>query len=396
MYGGTKQEMERLIKDAHRLDKSIKANDMSFGNIVKAIHVVQEKMGILGTTSKEAAETISGSVNSMKSAWHNLIVGIGDENADFESLIKNFIESAKAAADNIVPRISQITKGIVKAFSSLLPEIIEIGGEIIINLALGIIESLPDLVPALLKVVAKIIETLFNNYEKIAEAGAMLLTSLIVGILRGIEKMAETGVKLVENLKKGISDKWTHFEDWLYDIIRNLLNKITDWISNVKKIGSKIVENIKQGIKDAWEGFKSWFKDLWEAFVNNVTDVISNITAIGEKIVENIKQGISNAWEGLKNWFNGLWENLFGTRTVSVNTNVPNGYHKNGLDYVPFDNYRAVLHRGERVLTAEENRRYNEKQGSGMTINQYIQTVPQTPSELEATASVYLERIKWA
>lgn len=87
-YGGTKSEMERLIADANKLAKEQgKAGDMtinSYADIVEAIHLVQDSMGITGTTAKEASTTIQGSVNSMKSAWDNLLVGVADDNADFQ------------------------------------------------------------------------------------------------------------------------------------------------------------------------------------------------------------------------------------------------------------------------------------------------------------------------
>ena len=89
MYGGTKAELERLIKDAasytdiqKQMGITVDASSMSFGNIVNAIAVVQEKLGIAGATAEEAGTTIEGSINSMKAAWTNLLVGIADENAD--------------------------------------------------------------------------------------------------------------------------------------------------------------------------------------------------------------------------------------------------------------------------------------------------------------------------
>ena len=103
-YGGTKTEMERLIADASKLDSSIDANDMSFGNIVKSINAVQREMGIYGTTALEAEKTISGSLNSMKAAWSNLLTGIADDNAEFDILINKMVESVGTFAGKILPR----------------------------------------------------------------------------------------------------------------------------------------------------------------------------------------------------------------------------------------------------------------------------------------------------
>lgn len=109
-YGGTQTEMRRLIRDAAALDDSIDANSMSFANIVRAINVVQTELGITGTTSKEAATTITGSVNAARAAWRNLVAGFADDKADVEDLTKKFADSVVVAGENIVPKVGQVLK----------------------------------------------------------------------------------------------------------------------------------------------------------------------------------------------------------------------------------------------------------------------------------------------
>lgn len=125
-YGGTKTEMERLLKDADALSDSFNLltdeNDelvYSYADIVDAIHIVQTEMGITGTTAKEASETISGSAAATKAAWQNLLVAFADENADISASVSAVMESAVTAAGNVVPRIIQTLQGIGTA----LPEI---------------------------------------------------------------------------------------------------------------------------------------------------------------------------------------------------------------------------------------------------------------------------------
>ena len=109
-YGGTKEEMQRLLKDAEKLS-GIKYDISSYADIVDAIHVVQTEMGITGTTAKEAASTISGSLSMAKAAWKNLLTGVGDDTADLGTLIDNLVDSVSTAAGNIVPRIGKILSG---------------------------------------------------------------------------------------------------------------------------------------------------------------------------------------------------------------------------------------------------------------------------------------------
>ena len=123
-YGGTASEMARLINDSGVLGSQMTVtaktvNDVSFDKIIEAIGVVQDKMGITGTTAAEAASTIQGSISSMQSAWQNLLTGISDENADLGALTGNLIESVATVADNLVPRIGQALSGVAEAFQKL-------------------------------------------------------------------------------------------------------------------------------------------------------------------------------------------------------------------------------------------------------------------------------------
>lgn len=123
-YGGTKSEMERLIADANEYGASVgKASDLtidSFSDIVTAIELIQEKQGIAGTTAKEAAGTISGSLAMAQAAWENLLTGIADSDADLSDLTNKFLEAIGAVAQNVVPRVAQIGKGIIEALPAAL------------------------------------------------------------------------------------------------------------------------------------------------------------------------------------------------------------------------------------------------------------------------------------
>ena len=123
-YGGTQAEMERLIADANKLRQEQGKNaDLtidSYADVVEAIHTVQENMGITGTTAKEAATTISGSIGMAKAAWENFITGLGRDDVDFSQLTQQLLESIGAVATNVAPRVAQIGKGIVEAFPVVL------------------------------------------------------------------------------------------------------------------------------------------------------------------------------------------------------------------------------------------------------------------------------------
>ena len=140
-YGGTKEEMARLIEDAAKLSDTVDAQDMSFGNIVKAINVVQTEMGVTGTTAKEAASTIQGSVGMMKSSWTNLVTGLADENSNLGVLVENVISSAFTVVDNVLPRIEQALPSVATAITTAIPELITKISEVIDTALPTIIES---------------------------------------------------------------------------------------------------------------------------------------------------------------------------------------------------------------------------------------------------------------
>ena len=126
-YGGTKTEMQRLIKDANEVKKANgEMADLTierFGDVVEAIHIIQTQMGITGTTSKEAASTIEGSTGSMSAAWDNLLVAIADDNKDIGKSVDEFVGTVVTNAKNLVPRIKTVVNGIKKLINSIVTEV---------------------------------------------------------------------------------------------------------------------------------------------------------------------------------------------------------------------------------------------------------------------------------
>src|SRR5699024_9758924 len=128
-FAGTKAGLQEMLQAAEEYAaKNGQVRDFSvdsYADIVEAIHLVQQEMGITGTTAQEASSTIEGSVNSAKAAWENLVTGIADENADLGQLTDAFLSSAATAADNILPRVEQILQGMGTALESVAPAITE-------------------------------------------------------------------------------------------------------------------------------------------------------------------------------------------------------------------------------------------------------------------------------
>lgn len=180
LYGGTKEEMERLIKDANKLAKAQgKAGELtidSYADVVEAIHLVQEEMGITGTTAKEAEDTIQGSLASMKSAWKNVLVAMADSNADFEGSVEEFVDTVEIAADNLLPVVKNALNGITKLVDTLLPQILS-----------AIPGFVADLLPTLTTTVTNLLTNLGAMLPDLIVATFSNIPNLIMGIFDGLD-----------------------------------------------------------------------------------------------------------------------------------------------------------------------------------------------------------------
>ena len=380
-----------------------------------------KELGLAGNTAMETESTISGSLNAMKASWQNLLTGLADPDADLDKLIDRFVESAEIAGENILPvaekALSGITKLITegaqklgpiiqKVIANNLPEIIKAGVSLLTALITGIIQALPQLVAALPEIFKAIVQAFSENWPAIKEAGIQLMIILAQAIAEGItwigEKMMQIGsaihawlAQIWENVKAAAAQKWAEIGEAISAAVETIKTTFSEWVSTATGKVTEFVEAIHSGIQTLLTSIGQWIQ---ENLIQPAEDAIAEFINVGQHVVDNIKEGISNAWGGLTNWFNGLWNGLFGNRNVDVNVNANSnvgGYAK-GLDYVPYDEFPAILHKGEAVLTAEEADVWrNGGSKGGTTINQYLQTVPQTPVELAAATAAAFEQARW-
>jgi hypothetical protein len=352
-YGGTKQEMQRLLDDANKLNAAqgnyTKYSIDSYADVVSAIHDVQNAMGITGTTSKEASTTIQGSVNATKSAWSNLVTGIADDNANFEQLISNFVDSATTAASNIIPRIEAALNGAAKLIESLVPPIMA-------ELP-GLIETvLPQLAQSAVNIVQTLVTEISANAAQLIDSAIQIITVLGNGIYQMLPTVAQSALQIVLTLVSKLNENLPQMLDTAGQMLIAFVEGVSKHLPDIMLAAASIVET------------------LLTYFIEHLPDIVEGAMQMGDAVIDGIIDGISAAWDSLVSWFNGLWDNLFGNRSVNVDVNSSgtDGSHAGGLDYVPYNNYVANLHRGEMVLTsaeATEYRKGNANAAGGMTFN---------------------------
>lgn len=180
-YGGTKAELQRLIKDAAKLDKSIKANDMSFSNIIKSIHAVQNELDITGTTQKEAEKTITGSLNMVKSAWKNLMPALINGGDSFDRCIENLIYSFDKFLDNAMPAIEKALSGIGTLIETLAPKIEEGFPVLMDRLMPPLIKAASSLLAGFIKALPGLIKTVIKEIPNIAQDLAKAIYEAFTG-----------------------------------------------------------------------------------------------------------------------------------------------------------------------------------------------------------------------
>lgn len=369
-YGGTKEEMERLLADAEKLSGQ-KFDISSYSDIVDAIHVVQTEMGITGTTAKEAASTIQGSVSAAKSAWSNLITGIAADNADLDTLIGNFVSSVETAAGNIIPRVSVMLGGISQLVTSAsttiipmvittitdnLPALLQAAVALVGALGQGIIDSLPAITQAAIDILFFLANGLIENLPTLID-GIVQVTLTIVQMLTSpdfLTQLIETAILLIMTLAQGLIDAIPQLIAAVPMIIGNLLAAIIVELPNIIQMGIDLLFALIDGIIKCIPELVAAVPTLIIAFVNGIVNnldkiilaapqiIVSLITGIigaipeliaavprviaaiadtirnydwggiGRNIVQGLKDGIAGMWENIKDWFNEKVNSLVG------------------------------------------------------------------------------------
>ena len=225
-YGGTKEEMQRLLEDAEKLS-GIEYDISSYADIVDAIHVVQTEMGITGTTAKEASTTIQGSINSAKAAWQNWLTALGDSNADIQGKTDELVSAIGTAAENILPVIGQVLSSIGQVLATALPELLS-------QTVSFVISNLPQIVILGVQLVFALIEGLGQGFEQLISMMDVWAQEAIVtpvrakveefktAIQEGFETAKSTVLATFESIKSGIAEKIDAAREKVHEAIEKI------------------------------------------------------------------------------------------------------------------------------------------------------------------------------
>ena len=312
MYGGTKEEMQRLIQDASQMDDSMQrlgvtvdADSMSFDNIINAISVMQENMKIAGATSAEAAGTIEGSVNSMKAAWKNFLAGTigGDELA----------ETVLQATDNVVNAFMDIFPRLISGFGSMMPAFLERGRALMDSVSKGLVNGIPNFLAKALPMIQDFTANLRQNAGKFIDEGIEFIKNLMQGLMNSLPTLIQYLPTIISNIVGVINDNMPKILKLGVDLLLMLLKGI------IQSIPTLIAEfpKILKMILDVWQAF-DWLsigrflingigngiRNLAHSIPNALIDIINTAvraftSASWGNIGRNIISGIANGiWDG--------------------------------------------------------------------------------------------------
>ena len=323
-YGGTKEEMQRLLDDASKLS-GIEYDISSYSDIVDAIHVVQTEMGITGTTAKEASSTISGSLASAKASWQNLLTGIADGNQDVGGLISQFFDSIVTVADNIIPRIAQVMETLPQLITNLVPKLLGKISEIIdtllpvvvegaVSLLNAIVQVLPQLVTSILNALPALISGIEQVFYAIVDALPQLMTVICEALPILIPQLVNALVNMIVYLATHIAEIIQPLIDNLPEIIIAIVDALMDnlpaLIEGCVALVIGIVQAIPQIIMALIEALPTVIQSILEGLWNALPLLLEGIISIVGEIGIAIWDILSGFFTALGEWFGGLWESI--------------------------------------------------------------------------------------
>lgn len=313
-YGGTQEEMKRLLADAEKLT-GIKYDISNFSDIINAIHAIQEEMGITGTTAKEASGTISGSIASMKAAFVNFLSGTASETANVEHLTDQLIESITTVITNVQPVIQRAIPDLISGLEALGGTAAEYIPVILNDMLPMIIRSMADF---LSEAIIGLSDQISQNSDNITALSSEIITLFVSGILSALPRLStaaveivggllgellshageytQAGVDVVLALADGLSDALPELVPVAVDAILKIVNTLLDNADQLGDAAYDIIMALADGLIS--EGSLNNIANQAPVIINKIVtaliDLASDIFDLGISLAAEIVMGISD------------------------------------------------------------------------------------------------------
>lgn len=361
-------------------------------------------LGLAGNTVAEANSTISGSLASTKAAWEDLMVAFVNGGEDFDRVSKNFLDSAATTVGLIIPKVGDVLENVPKLINSVvslvlngIPKEIEDSASRIFDATINIVNSISRSItenqdkiagaiesifqfaankmsdPSTYKDSAMLVGRLFQTIVKAMTKSAPILIKAMADVLNDMAKLPETHenvrvtieavTEMIRAITVALLESSPQINEAFLEIVWAMIKALST--KETLQTISNAVKDIIFSLRQAIENNRSPIMDEIDGIIDDVIQHILDfdLTEAGAWLVESIKNGMDDAWADLTAWFKKALYSLLGGDGIGLDLFKIGGFgidgsHANGLDYVPFDGYIAELHKGERVLTANESRGY--------------------------------------
>lgn len=340
-FSGSKEGMQALLDKAGEISGR-KFDISSFADITEAIHIMQEEMKIAGTTSAEASKTIRGSLSATKSAWSNLITGLADDNANFEQLMGNLMESLLGKdgegglINNILPRIEIVMNSIITMIptllETLLPKLLTVGTNLLTTLLTGITNALPQILPTIVQALMTVVQAVVDNLPMILQAGITILVELVKGIAQSlptliptiidalllmvetlidnIDLIIDAGIQLILGLADGLIEALPRLIEKAPVIIQKLVDAIIRNFPKIVQAGGQLIGKLIVGLVGSLGELLMQAPKIITTLVKGISSLNSEIKNTGKNLVKGIWEGISGSLDWIKNKVKGWVGNV--------------------------------------------------------------------------------------
>lgn len=302
-YGGTRTEMERLLADAEAIS-GIHYDIENYSDVVSAIHVIQEEMGIAGTTAEEAASTISGSWGMLKASWENLLTSIAGGGVDIDTAVKAVFDSLMTWLGNIGPRILETVQGIIAA----IPSVIETAWPVVRDSFMSFVEEtfgsdMADKVRDVFNTLHGVFERLG---EKLGELGSVVQSTLLPALQGAweviapfIEEMAPKVMSVIETILGGVIDVATGITEH----VSSLIEAVTPMLDGILETVSNILDGIKTTVEGVVGFVVSFVTGDFEGMASSLSTIWEGIKSTIKAAIDGAKDAVKSAIDKIKGFF---------------------------------------------------------------------------------------------
>lgn len=366
-YGGTQEEMKRLLSDAEKLTGQ-RYDISSFADITQAIHAIQTQMDITGTTAKEASTTISGSWGSLKAAFQNVLVGLTTGGDMFDQSLDALINTAVTFGQNIIPAIKgalsgigYLIEGLAPVIGETIPPLINDLAPTLANSAVSLISSLvngltqnatqfseclsniiivavagistvvPQLLDAASKIVSNLMQGLTNSMPQIVNGAVTLVEGLVTGLVNNIPLLIMGAVQLVTSLANGLIENLPRIIDAGVNLITGIVSASYSMMPQIIQNGMQLVVNLAVGLVRAIPQLIAALPRITGAIIKGFKSV--NWFDLGLQLIKSIWEGIksirSEMWNGVKEKTSELWGGVKNVVSEKLN-NIKSTYDAHG------------------------------------------------------------------